>query len=280
MAALAFSACEKAAEPSGSDPDVITFSTVHPNATKVTSTSFEAGDAIGIFATGYDNGTASPLQVSGNFLNNERLTYSGTIWESARTLYWGDSALDFYAYYPYAKISSVDRHIFDIKTDQRVDGNYEASDFLHAKVVNADRSGGNVALRFKHVLSRLVVKIVRGETFVGDLPEEIGVNIYNTVTTAAVNLQIGSATKYPYGEKRTVYARRVEADVFEAVLVPQFIDTLTPLIEVNMGGIAYLLEYSISLRPGYMHTIQVVVNTSPDQEKIEISIDGTVNDWN
>ena len=54
----------------------------------------------------------------------------------------------------------------------------------------------------------------------------------------------------------------------------------TPLIEVTMGGIAYLLEYSLSFKPGYAHTINLILNTSPDQEKIEISIDAGTGEWN
>ena len=46
-----------------------------------------------------------------------------------------------------------------------------------------------------------------------------------------------------------------------------------------MGGIAYLLEYSLSFRPGYHHTIDLTLNTSPDQEKIEIGIDAGIDDW-
>ena len=54
----------------------------------------------------------------------------------------------------------------------------------------------------------------------------------------------------------------------------------TPLIELTMGGIAYLLETSLSFRPGYVHTITVTLNTSPDQEQIEISIDPGIENWN
>ena len=46
-----------------------------------------------------------------------------------------------------------------------------------------------------------------------------------------------------------------------------------------MEGVAYLLNYSMSFRPGYQHTITITLNTSPDQEKIEISLDGEVGGW-
>lgn len=47
-----------------------------------------------------------------------------------------------------------------------------------------------------------------------------------------------------------------------------------------MGGIAYLLDYSLSFRPGFVHYIDLTLNTSPDQEQIEISIDTGYGGWN
>lgn len=73
--------------------------------------------------------------------------------------------------------------------------------------------------------------------------------------------------------------RQINGETFEAIVVPQFIERTTPLIEITMGGIAYLMNYSMSFRPGYQHAIVVTLNTSPDQEKIEIQIDGEVGGW-
>ena len=70
-----------------------------------------------------------------------------------------------------------------------------------------------------------------------------------------------------------------KADTFEAIVVPQFIERSTPLVEVTMEGIAYLLEYDMSFRPGIQQAITVTLNTSPDQEKIEIGIEGDVDTW-
>lgn len=77
----------------------------------------------------------------------------------------------------------------------------------------------------------------------------------------------------------TIKMRQINGETFEAIVVPQFIERTTPLIEITVGGIAYLMNYSMSFRPGYQHTITVTLNTSPDQEKIEIQIDGEVGGW-
>ena len=78
----------------------------------------------------------------------------------------------------------------------------------------------------------------------------------------------------------TLRIHKLSNEQFKAIVIPQNIERRTPLIEISMGGIAYLLEYSLSFRPGYQHTINLIVNTSPDQEKFEIAIDPGVNDWN
>lgn len=268
------------------DPNQISIVAQYPCATRATATGFEQGDPIGLFAVAYNGAEALPLQVGNNFLNNERFTYQSSVWTPQRTLYWGDTNLDFYAYYPYTSIPSVDKLVYEIAADQRIAGTgetlsaYEKSDFLYAKATNAARADGDVSLRFNHLFSKMLIKLEKGPTFEGEFPKDINVCIYNTVTTATVNLQAGSATKYAYGTKNTVQARQSSPTTFEAILVPQYIDMLTPLVEITMDGIAYLLDYSISLRPGYIHEIKVVLNTSPDQEKIEISIDGSIDDWN
>ena len=73
--------------------------------------------------------------------------------------------------------------------------------------------------------------------------------------------------------------KQVSEDTFTAIVVPQNIERRTPLVEITMEGIAYLLNYSMSFRPGYQHTITVTLNSNPEQEKIEINIDSEVGDW-
>lgn len=253
-------------------------------ATKATAENFEAGDKVSVWAVEYATDEAPELQIGGNYLNNEVLTYDGSKW-TGRTMYWSEKPCDFYAVYPSIQPSSVDSYIFEIAGDQNSPrteealGGYEASDLLFAKTEGVKREDGKVSLKFKHMMSKCVVNVVKGPKFEGDLPEDIAVHIYNTVTTADLNLANGSIEKYALGNRNTITMKKLSADKFEAIVIPQNIERRTPLIEISMGGIAYLLEYSLSFKPGYQHTINLTVNTSPDQEKIEISIDASPNDW-
>lgn len=248
-------------------------------ATKATSSSFENGDAISLYAVEYDGGTQMPLQVGGNFLNNEKLTFNGSRWNAGYTLYWGDSDCDFYALYPFQPtISSIEKYPFSVKADQSGEG-YEESDLLFAKAEAVGLDDGNVSLQFKHMMSKCKVVLVKGEKFEGDIPDDVVAHIYNTDVDCTVDVAKGSVEKNSFGDKKTITMKKLSNEDFEAVLVPQNIEKRTPLIELTMGGIAYLLETSLSFRPGYCHTLTVTLNTSPDQEQIEISIDPDINTW-
>ena len=285
VATLLMTGCDKdMGETKVVDPNAIQFNT---SVTRLSGTTFEEGDTFGIYAVEYEGDEVARLQVSGNYLNNEAVTLTGGVWTPARTLYWSENPCDFYAVYPYQpEIKNVDSYLFEIAADQSAVetedalSDYEASDLLWAKGVKQGRDNGAVNLKFKHMMSKVVVKIVKGEKYEGDLPEEIVTHIYNTVTTAKVDFTHGSLERYEQGKKKTITMRQTASDTFEAIVVPQHIERRTPLVEITMEGIAYLLNYSVSFRPGMQHTITVTLNTSPDQEKIEIQIDGEVGDWN
>lgn len=275
---LAFSlcACNKEQKPQAAVADEIRFNICYP--TKATATNFESGDAVSLFAVEYNGEDVAPVQVGGNYINNEKLSYNGSAWTPARTLYWSANPCDFYALYPYREMSTVDALPFEVASDQNADG-YEQSDLLYAKTEKVSRNESGVTLQFKHILSKLRVNIVKGEAFEGEIPDDIVVHVYNTNVECFLSMNTGSIEKNAMGAKKTITMKKINNQQFEAVLVPQNIEKKTPLIEVSMGGIAYLLEYSISFRAGYCYTVDLTLNTSPDQEQIEISIDPGEEGW-
>ena len=283
VATLLMVGCDKGVELSYSPNEIRVKASI--NNTRASSTSFEAGDKMSLYAVEYAGDDVAKLQVSGNYINNEQMTYDGTSWVGNRSLYWSESPCDFYAIYPYLQAETVTEYIFNLPLDQNSSetddalSGYEAADLMWAKATKVSQSDNAVQLQFKHIMSRVVVKLERGENYEGKLPENITVHLYNTVTSAEVNFAKGSLQRYAYGEKETITMKRISGDTFAAIVVPQNIERRTPLVEVTMDGIAYLLSYSTSFRPGYQHTITVTLNTSPEQEKIEINIDGDIEDW-
>ena len=286
FATLLMAGCDKEVEPQAvANTNELRVEASVGGGTRVTGTAFDEGDTFGLFAVEYVDGKVAEVQPWGNYLNNEAMTLVDGVWQANRTLYWSEASCDFYGIYPYHEMPSMDKVIFEVATDQSTEttdealGGYEASDIMWAKSEGVTREDGAVNLQFEHLMSRVVVNIERGSSYEGELPENIDVHIYNTATTALVNWTIGSLEKYQNSPTKTIKMHRMDADSFDAIVVPQFIERSTPLVEVTMEGIAYLLESDMSFRPGCQHTITVTLNTSPDQEKIEIDIDGEIDDW-
>lgn len=255
--------------------------------TKVANNAFEATDVIGLYVTDYVNeATAMPLQISGNRANNITVTYDGAAWTPEKTIFWGSGKSDIYAYYPYfEEVKDVDSQYFEVATDQTTDG-YEASDFLWAKAEGVSQTDGTVSLQMKHVMSKLTVKLVAGEDYVGSLPDDASVLLHSTVTGARVDLSKGSVSKDPYSGAKSIKMKKLgtrtfeegDALVYEAIVVPQLLQTSVPLLEINSKSVSYLLEDSFNFRPGVTYTYTVTLNTSTTAIKVEIGCE--LEDWN
>lgn len=255
----------------------MTFRVTYPYESRATDTAFEEGDSIGLFVAN----DSLPLEPSGNLVNNAMITLNNGTWAAASTLYWNDGTFNAYAYYPYISgISSTDMLPFSVSTDQNKPvlqttggkslGGYEASDLLYASAKGLKASAAPIDLRFRHIMSRVRVRIVKGEDFKGELPANAKVHIHNTVTSATVDLAAGVVTRNPKGKIATIRARQEDDHTFAAIVVPQRIESRQPLVEVEMNGVSYMYEGKFAFKPGVQHRINIIVSDNPDQVKIEI----------
>lgn len=260
----------------------IEFSFNHPDGTKATETNFEKDDVVGVFVC--EN--AKPLEIAGNLVNNEKFTFDGSAWKTAKPLYWDDGSFDAYAYYPYiADVNSTTDLEVAVKLDQRDKGGtdsemsaYEASDLLYANSKKITASSTPINLQFRHVMSKVTIRLIKGEDYEGEIPETGTVMIHNTVPDATLDLQAGIVTKDPKGARKTIYARQVSQTSYTAILVPQRLDNRVPLVEVLMNGVSFLYEARFQFKPGMHHILNLVIDDNP--EKIKIEIGGEINNWN
>ena len=250
------------------------FSAEYPT-TRATATAFESGDAMGVYVSQYDGEEAAPLQVSGNYANNVKSTFDGSKWVNSPAIYWADGKFDVFAYYPYDKPASVDEYKFTVALDQSTAetadalSGYEASDFLWAKATGISKMDA-VPLTFKHGLSKVVINLVKGEDYEGDIPAEAVVRIHNTVPAAIIDLATGIVTKNGYESAKSITTKKVSDGVYTAIVVPQRLENRLPLIEVLSHGVSYLVESKFVFRSGTQHTINLTLNNNPDKVKIEI----------
>ena len=257
------------------DENVMTFEVLHPDGkSRVTDTGFETNDQIGLYLTTKD----TPLELSGNYVNNTQLIYANNAWTSAKPIYWDKGNYDVYAYYPYvSSFPSVDDMPLVVSTEQHLSANYASSDFLWAGKKNVEASDGKVTLQFEHRMSRLVIKLVKSEDYEGDLPEDAEVYIHNTVTSATADLSVGIVTRDSHGTPETIRAKYLGNHRYAAIIVPQRLNNRQPLVEVVMKGVSYLYESKFLFKSGVQHNVLLAVSKNPEQVKIEVG--GEWENW-
>ena len=283
--ALCLAGCgqEEMTETGEQPADVMRFSLTHPDEgarTRVTDSHFEKDDRIGLYVCTAE----APLEVGGNYVNNALLTFNGSAWHPERPIFWNNGSYDVYAYYPQVSpVTSVDDLPFSVATDQQAAGNeqtpggYEASDFLWASAKKQTAGNEAVKLNFRHCMSKLTVRLVKGPDYDGDELPEAEVYVHNTVTEATVDLAVGIVTPAKFGKLHTVKAKAAGKDEYTAVLVPQRIANRVPLIEVVMKGVSYLVETNFRFKQGIHHTFTLIISKNPEQVKIEIG--GELENW-
>ena len=257
----------------------MTFDVVHPSQTRATATDFENGDKIGVYIAKAD----MPLEIGGNALNNEPLTLTSGKWTPGKNLFWDDGTYNAYAYYPYMNVTSIEDQPVSVATDQSTAetngtlSGYEASDLLYAKTSNVAASTSPVTLSFKHVMSKLTIRLVKGEDFEGEMPTDAEIFIHNTVPTATFDISAGIVTRDVKGKRATIKARQESNFQFGAIIVPQRLDNRVPLVEVIMKGVSYLFESKFLFKPGVDHLVNLVITDNP--EKVKIEVGGEVENW-
>lgn len=279
----AITGCNKIETPAVTDDGTMRFNVAHP-ATKATETAFEAGDKIGVYITGYQDGKPLALQLGGNYKNNNPVTYDGTSWTADPVIYWSEGKYDVFAYYPFMIPESVDELPFSVALDQRVMETadalsaYEASDFLYAVKKGVTSADGEVELMFKHKMSKLTVNLIKGADYEGDLPATATLLVHSTVTDCLIDLATGDVIKNPYSPARTITAKQIDAGTHTAIIVPQMLTNKKPLIEIVFKDVSYMVESKFQFKSGTHHVLNITINNNPDKVKIEVG--GEIeNDW-
>lgn len=276
-------------EPDDEGPGLITISGEISQIyqTRANDSGFADKDEIGVYIVDYNGGDAGTLKNNGNRADNVKFTFDEAAykWTPEHDIYWKDKEthIDVCGYYPYANPSSVEEYRFSVATDQTTSktaeslGGYEASDFLWAKQAGV-KYPDVVNLTFSHKMSRLVVKLVKGKDFEGDIPKDVVVKVHGTVTDAIVDLGSGVVVKDSHGKAESITMKKESESVFSSIIVPQRIDNRQPLIEVLTSNVSYLMESRFIFRSGIQHSINIILDSDPAKVKIEIG--GEIQGWN
>ena len=245
-------------------------------AVKATDTAFENGDEIGIFA-------GAPLVKS-----NVKATVAGSavVVDAANPIKWLEGQTEpvaFAAYYPYrSEVSNATAMDFDVSMEQSSAAAYAAADLMVANTTGnppADESDPAIVnLNFKHVLSKIVVKI---DNQLASAVSKVELTALSTY--AQFNLNDGGAivdgsigAQMPY-----INALKCEDEgtknVFQLLTVPQ---TAQPQIKVTVeDGTVYFysLASAFTFAKGKKYTADIAITEETVAGAVSFTLQ--VTDW-
>ena len=245
--------------------DVLFSADINRFAVKATDTAFENGDEIGLFAgvagTKVNVDAATPIQ-----------------WLKDQT-----APVDFIGYYPYnASLSDAAAYDFAVATDQSVEGAYAASDLMVANTTanppSSETDEAIVNLNFKHVLSKVVIKIDNQTA-----AEVTAVSFLNIANAAKFNLGVaGDEVASSVGALQPLIKGVRGANdgtklVYQLLIVPQ---SATPQIKVETaeGNVyVYSLASAFTFAKGKKYTADVAITSQTVAGAVNFTL--AVTDW-
>ncbi len=246
---------------------------------RATDYGFETGDRIGLFVVNYNGSTPGTLANSGNYVDNMRFTYNGT-WTPDTPIYWQDNTTraDFYLYYPYADVKSVNAYPFEVRADQSTEAAYKASDLMVGKAVNIAPTASATQIPVSHVMSRIMLYLEAGNGFTKEslAAATVSVKINGVKCSSTVNLATGTATAT--GNPTSVAPLAVD-NAYKALIVPQTVAEGN-LITVTVDGREFNLKKGFTFVGAKSHKFTVTLSKTSNGVNVGINPwtdDGTDN---
>lgn len=242
--------------------------------TRAAGDAWTAGDQIGIFMT-----TAGKTLAAGSISEGvDNVAYETAKGESTfspikdgKTVYFPiDGNVDFYAYYPYSKVTDykVTLNVAD-QTDQ------EAIDFMYVTKKNCNKATPKVDLLFNHQLSNLVLDIQPGDGLTQNDLSKLTVTVKGQNTTATFNLADGTVSNA--GTPADIVLNPVEkGKKYEAILIPTDVTGRQLVFNLNNGYDApFVWTMPTKLEAGSKYHY-----TSVKLSRTAAEVTGTIQPWN
>lgn len=230
--------------------------------TKATDTSFEEGDAIGLYVYKPDI-----------YLENGQFSYINGKFTPDNPYMWyeGYAESDMIAYYPYKNKSWGTEKIIDfcVNADQRTHANYTASDLMIARK-RVKPSPNPVVLPFEHVLSKVLI------TIDNQLGEDIA-EVAFTGVKGSFKYDVSSGNLVLDGKEGIVKAAqsRTSSTQWAMILPPQTANPKLVVITAGQKEYKYNLPTSFKMESGKCHSASITINT----ESISTEISTEIKDW-
>lgn len=241
--------------------------------TRVTDTAYETGDKVGIYVVNNEGSSSTALQPSGNYVDNMCFTCAGS-WTPDSEIYWKDETTkaDFYCYYPYGKPADIAAYPFSVKSDQSLQADYKASEFLWGKATGISPTASAVPIITNRSMSNMLIYVTPGKGFTEETLAAAtkSVRICNVKASATVDLRTGVATATGVATEIVPYN---EGTYYRALLVPQTVADGSNLITITVDGVDYTLAKGFTFKANTQHKFTVTVN------KASSGVDIGIGDW-
>lgn len=195
------------------------------------------------------------------------------------------NGIDIYGIYPTSIVAST-QQTFTVSTDQSDDAKYKESDLMFAAKQTVTERKTALTLTFKHQLSKVIVKLKKGNGLNDNDLEGAEVKILNTKPACT----IGSVGENEMTDiKASGDAQEIKVGTWDsstpssglaAIVVPQTIPEGTDLIQVTLrNNVIYSYKYTTKsgenqftgFTPGNQHTFTLTLSTSGITVNAEIS---------
>lgn len=237
---------------------------------------FEVGDSIGLYVVNHNaDGSAVPLQVSGNYVDNMQYTYN-TTWTPATQTYWIDNSThaDFYLYYPYtSSVTSIEAMPYSVKANQSQLSDYKSSVLMIGNAIGVAPKLSPVRIGAKHVMSLITINLIVGNGFTNATlaAAKISVKVNRLKTKATANLATGAVTAI--GNEADIIPYKVANNSYKAIVVPQLVGEGN-LITINVDGRDFNLPKTSNFtgfEAGKKHNFNVTLSKTSNGVNVNIT---------
>ncbi len=262
--ALALAACGKTAPAFIDDPDDPAYAgeaartvRIVPLMTKVTETSFEETDAIGVTVT-------PSTEVEGFSAQNLKFVYDGSAFSSSLKWYSaGTTTSTITAYYPWSETVPTS---FTVQSDQR--NGTGSSDFVAGSKADVLPTAAAVPVPFKHKLTRIKLNVTNNAE--GDLDHIV---LKGGKLTALLDADF-NASADPDAEPGDIVAFEGQSGYY-LILPPQTVSFVASVFTTGGDELTQAMVEA-TLEAGKQYTINMIVNPGD----LSVVLSGEIEGWN
>ena len=222
---------------------------------------FDAGDAIGLFATKSGN---VPSISDKTF--NDRFDYDGVNWSSPEPVYWPSGGVGtpccLLAYYPYQEgVTAVNAIPFAVSIDQSTTQQMMANDFLVSRTL-ADKIDMPITIQMSHLLSMVTVNVAYQSDHINDVACDLKVQ---SPTSIQVDLSQWPAVVTTSGAAQTIRPLPLTTPSqgydrsWSVIVPPQQVGSSTSFLSIVYGNNVFPLAVDKTLESGCHYSINVKV---------------------